>query len=402
MTFKYVALDKNGKKVSGVLSVDTKESLKQQLKTDGNILVEAKEIKKSSNIGVIYKNKKKLKSEDLSNLCRQLAIIVSSGVSIISSLESIISQSNNKELKQELLRLYNGMQMGRSMAEIMLEPESKFPELMGGMVATGESTGKLDSVFKSMAEYYQKDSYIKKKIKSASIYPVFLCILAIAMVLGFMKFILPNIIEIITSSGAELPGITLFVMGIAEVVNKYFILIVIPIVLTVVGARWYINTPNGRVVKDTIKLKIPILNKAIKNIITSRFCQGLNLFIVSGFPLLQGLELMQKSINNALAEKAIQIAIKGIQQGEELVPNIAKANFFDKVFLQLLGVGEKTGAMGHITEQLKEFYESETELSINKAISMIEPVMMLVIGGLVGFLIISVALPMFTIYNSIE
>lgn len=402
MTFKYVALDKNGKKVSGVLSVDTKESLKQQLKTDGNILVEAKEIKKSSNIGVIYKNKKKLKSEDLSNLCRQLAIIVSSGVSIISSLESIISQSNNKELKQELLRLYNGMQMGRSMAEIMLEPESKFPELMGGMVATGESTGKLDSVFKSMAEYYQKDSYIKKKIKSASIYPVFLCILAIAMVLGFMKFILPNIIEIITSSGAELPGITLFVMGIAEVVNKYFILIVISIVLTVVGARWYINTPNGRVVKDTIKLKIPILNKAIKNIITSRFCQGLNLFIVSGFPLLQGLELMQKSINNALAEKAIQIAIKGIQQGEELVPNIAKANFFDKVFLQLLGVGEKTGAMGHITEQLKEFYESETELSINKAISMIEPVMMLVIGGLVGFLIISVALPMFTIYNSIE
>lgn len=397
--FKYKYIDKSGKQSTAYISCEDAFELKNRLKAEGKVLLHYKEMKSKPKQRL--KRKKLIKSDELSNFCRQMAIIVSSGVSMISSLEGLIEQANSKIIKDELTRLYNGMQMGRNISDVMKDENSSFPELLASMVALGENSGTLDSIFRSMADYYMRDNLLKKKVKSAMIYPIILLVMATGIIIGFLKFLLPNLIEIVESTGTELPAITKFVIGLSNAINNNFFLILVIIGLIIFGIKSFINTEKGRLIKDSILLKIPIVKRVIKNIINTRILQGLNMFISSGFPLLKGLELLLNSTNNAVAEISIKQAIKGVQQGESMTENLKKGDFFDKLFIQMLSVGEQTGTLQTITKEMLTHYEEEAEISINKATSLIEPIIMLVIGGLVGFLVLSVALPMFTIYNNL-
>lgn len=397
--FKYKYIDKSGKQSTAYISCEDAFELKNRLKAEGKVLLHYKEVKSKPKQRL--KRKKLIKSDELSNFCRQMAIIVSSGVSMISSLEGLIEQANSKIIKDELTRLYNGMQMGRNISDVMKDENSSFPELLASMVALGENSGTLDSIFRSMADYYMRDNLLKKKVKSAMIYPIILLVMATGIIIGFLKFLLPNLIEIVESTGTELPAITKFVIGLSNAINNNFFLILVIIGLIIFGIKSFINTEKGRLIKDSILLKIPIVKRVIKNIINTRILQGLNMFISSGFPLLKGLELLLNSTNNAVAEISIKQAIKGVQQGESMTENLKKGDFFDKLFIQMLSVGEQTGTLQTITKEMLTHYEKEAEISINKATSLIEPIIMLVIGGLVGFLVLSVALPMFTIYNNL-
>jgi type IV pilus assembly protein PilC len=269
------------------------------------------------------------------------------------------------------------------------------------MVATGEATGTLEDVLKSMSTFYEREHKITQKIRNASTYPIVIGITSFAMLFIFTGFIIPQMMESIVETGAKLPFITKMIMGFGIFIKKFWYLIIPFIIFLIYQLKLYVKMPVGRKQKDKLIRKMPLLGIAINAIVSMRFSRALYLFTSTGYPLLKGLDYIKDSINNAIAEKAIDIAKEGVIKGESLAENLEKIDYFDPIFLQMISIGEQTGQLESISYQMAEFYEHEAEVYLERLVSMIEPIMIIVVGIIAAILVISVFLPMLSIYDAI-
>ena len=398
--YKYSALMLNGKKVKGVISANDFNDARQKLREKKLRVLELKEHTE----GTLFKkreSKKKIKSDTISHFCRQYGIIIASGINSITGLESLAQRSGNKVLSEEINRIVSDLKAGATLADSMLDDKSKFPKLLSAMVATGEATGTLEEVLKSMGSFYEREHRINQKIKNASTYPIIVGIVSFLMLFIFTSFIMPSMMESIIEVGAEMPPISQMIMKIGEFMKNYWYLVLLGIIGLGLFIRKYIKTPIGRYNKDVLVNKIPLLNKGINAIVSMRFSKALYLFVSTGFPLLQGLDYIKESLNNSIAEKAVQKAKEGIIRGETLAENLDEAKYFDPVLIQMLSIGEQTGQLENISNQMSEFYEHEADIYLNRMVSMIEPIMIVLVGIMVAFLVIGVFLPMLSIYDAI-
>ena len=398
--YKYSALMLNGKKVKGVISANDFNDARQKLREKKLRVLELKEHTE----GTLFKkreSKKKIKSDTISHFCRQYGIIIASGINSITGLESLAQRSGNKVLSEEINRIVSDLKAGATLADSMLDDKSKFPKLLSAMVATGEATGTLEEVLKSMGSFYEREHRINQKIKNASTYPIIIGIVSFLMLFIFTSFIMPSMMESIIEVGAEMPPISQMIMKIGEFMKNYWYLVLLGIIGLGLFIRRYIKTPIGRYNKDVLVNKIPLLNKGINAIVSMRFSKALYLFVSTGFPLLQGLDYIKESLNNSIAEKAVQKAKEGIIRGETLAENLDEAKYFDPVLIQMLSIGEQTGQLENISNQMSEFYEHEADIYLNRMVSMIEPIMIVLVGIMVAFLVIGVFLPMLSIYDAI-
>lgn len=398
--YKYSALMLNGKKVKGVISANDFNDARQKLREKKLRVLELKEHTE----GTLFKkreSKKKIKSDTISHFCRQYGIIIASGINSITGLESLAQRSGNKVLSEEINRIVSDLKAGATLADSMLDDKSKFPKLLSAMVATGEATGTLEEVLKSMGSFYEREHRINQKIKNASTYPIIVGIVSFLMLFIFTSFIMPSMMESIIEVGAEMPPISQMIMKIGEFMKNYWYLVLLGIIGLGLFIRRYIKTPIGRYNKDVLVNKIPLLNKGINAIVSMRFSKALYLFVSTGFPLLQGLDYIKESLNNSIAEKAIQKAKEGIIRGETLAENLDEAKYFDPVLIQMLSIGEQTGQLENISNQMSEFYEHEADIYLNRMVSMIEPIMIILVGIMAAFLVIGVFLPMLSIYDAI-
>ena len=398
--YKYSALMLNGKKVKGVISANDFNDARQKLREKKLRVLELKEHTE----GTLFKkreSKKKIKSDTISHFCRQYGIIIASGINSITGLESLAQRSGNKVLSEEINRIVSDLKAGATLADSMLDDKSKFPKLLSAMVATGEATGTLEEVLKSMGSFYEREHRINQKIKNASTYPIIVGIVSFLMLFIFTSFIMPSMMESIIEVGAEMPPISQMIMKIGEFMKNYWYLVLLGIIGLGLFIRRYIKTPIGRHNKDVLVNKIPLLNKGINAIVSMRFSKALYLFVSTGFPLLQGLDYIKESLNNSIAEKAVQKAKEGIIRGETLAENLDEAKYFDPVLIQMLSIGEQTGQLENISNQMSEFYEHEADIYLNRMVSMIEPIMIVLVGIMVAFLVIGVFLPMLSIYDAI-
>ena len=398
--YKYIALMLNGKKVKGVISANDFNDARQKLREKKLRVLELKEHTE----GTLFKkreSKKKIKSDTISHFCRQYGIIIASGINSITGLESLAQRSGNKVLSEEINRIVSDLKAGATLADSMLDDKSKFPKLLSAMVATGEATGTLEEVLKSMGSFYEREHRINQKIKNASTYPIIVGIVSFLMLFIFTSFIMPSMMESIIEVGAEMPPISQMIMKIGEFMKNYWYLVLLGIIGLGLFIRRYIKTPIGRYNKDVLVNKIPLLNKGINAIVSMRFSKALYLFVSTGFPLLQGLDYIKESLNNSIAEKAVQKAKEGIIRGETLAENLDEAKYFDPVLIQMLSIGEQTGQLENISNQMSEFYEHEADIYLNRMVSMIEPIMIVLVGIMVAFLVIGVFLPMLSIYDAI-
>ena len=396
--YKYSALMLNGKKVKGVISANDFNDARQKLREKKLRVLELKEHTE----GTLFKkreSKKKIKSDTISHFCRQYGIIIASGINSI--LESLAQRSGNKVLSEEINRIVSDLKAGATLADSMLDDKSKFPKLLSAMVATGEATGTLEEVLKSMGSFYEREHRINQKIRNASTYPIIIGIVSFLMLFIFTSFIMPNMMESIIEIGAEMPPISKMIMKIGEFMKSYWYLVLLCIIALGLFIRRYIKTPIGRYNKDVLVNKIPLLNKGINAIVSMRFSKALYLFVSTGFPLLQGLDYIKESLNNSIAEKAVQKAKEGIIRGETLAENLDEAKYFDPVLIQMLSIGEQTGQLENISNQMSEFYEHEADIYLNRMVSMIEPIMIILVGIMAAFLVIGVFLPMLSIYDAI-
>lgn len=398
--YKYIALMLNGKKIKGVINANDFNDARQKLREKKLRVLELKEHSE----GTLFKkreSKKKIKSDTISHFCRQYGIIIASGINSITGLESLAQRSGNKVLSEEINRIVGDLKAGATLADSMLDDKSKFPKLLSAMVATGEATGTLEEVLKSMGSFYEREHRINQKIKNASTYPIIVGIVSFLMLFIFTSFIMPSMMESIIEVGAEMPPISQMIMKIGEFMKNYWYLVLLGIIGLGLFIKQYIKTPIGRYNKDVLVNKIPLLNKGINAIVSMRFSKALYLFVSTGFPLLQGLDYIKESLNNSIAEKAVQKAKEGIIRGETLAENLDEAKYFDPVLIQMLSIGEQTGQLENISNQMSEFYEHEADIYLNRMVSMIEPIMIILVGIIAAFLVIGVFLPMLSIYDAI-
>lgn len=398
--YKYIALMLNGKKIKGVINANDFNDARQKLREKKLRVLELKEHTE----GTLFKkreSKKKIKSDTISHFCRQYGIIIASGINSITGLESLAQRSGNKVLSEEINRIVGDLKAGATLADSMLDDKSKFPKLLSAMVATGEATGTLEEVLKSMGSFYEREHRINQKIKNASTYPIIVGIVSFLMLFIFTSFIMPSMMESIIEVGAEMPPISQMIMKIGEFMKNYWYLVLLGIIGLGLFIKQYIKTPIGRYNKDVLVNKIPLLNKGINAIVSMRFSKALYLFVSTGFPLLQGLDYIKESLNNSIAEKVVQKAKEGIIRGETLAENLDEAKYFDPVLIQMLSIGEQTGQLENISNQMSEFYEHEADIYLNRMVSMIEPIMIILVGIMVAFLVIGVFLPMLSIYDAI-
>lgn len=398
--YKYSALMLNGKKIKGVINANDFNDARQKLREKKLRVLELKEHTE----GTLFKkreSKKKIKSDTISHFCRQYGIIIASGINSITGLESLAQRSGNKVLSEEINRIVGDLKAGATLADSMLDDKSKFPKLLSAMVATGEATGTLEEVLKSMGSFYEREHRINQKIKNASTYPIIVGIVSFLMLFIFTSFIMPSMMESIIEVGAEMPPISQMIMKIGEFMKNYWYLVLLGIIGLGLFIKQYIKTPIGRYNKDVLVNKIPLLNKGINAIVSMRFSKALYLFVSTGFPLLQGLDYIKESLNNSIAEKAVQKAKEGIIRGETLAENLDEAKYFDPVLIQMLSIGEQTGQLENISNQMSEFYEHEADIYLNRMVSMIEPIMIILVGIIAAFLVIGVFLPMLSIYDAI-
>ena len=398
--YKYSALMLNGKKIKGVIAANDFNDARKRLREKKVRVLELKE-HTEGNLFAKRDSKKKLKSDTISHFCRQYGIIISSGINSITGLESLAKKSGNKILSQEITRIVNDIKSGATLSDSMLDEKSKFPKLLSAMVATGEATGTLEEVLKSMASFYEREHRITQKIKNASTYPIIVGIVSFIMLFVFTSFIMPNMMESILEVGAQMPPISQMIMNIGMFMKNYWYLVLLVIIGLALFIKQYIKTPVGRHNKDVLINKIPLLNKGINAIVSMRFSKALYLFVSTGFPLLQGLDYIRESLNNSIAEKAVQKAKEGIIRGETLADNLDESKYFDPILIQMLSIGEQTGQLENISNQMSEFYEHEADIYLNRMVSMIEPIMIVLVGIMVAFLVIGVFLPMLSIYDAI-
>lgn len=397
--FTYTAIMLNGSKTKGVIEAENLNQAREKLKAKKLRIIEIKE--KKDNTSLKRKNKKKLKADAISHFCRQFAIIISSGINSLIGLETLAKRTDNKVLAQEIYKIVDGVKKGSTIADVMLEKDSKFPKLLGAMVATGEETGTLEEVLKSMGVFYEREHRINQKIKNASTYPAIVAILSFIMLFVFTSFIIPQMMETILEIGAELPLMTKIILNVGEFMKVWWWLVLIIMALGAYALSKYIKTPIGRHQKDVIINKIPLLGKGINSIVSMRFSRAMYLFISTGYPLLQGLDHIKATLNNSLGEKSVAEAKDGLIRGETLAENLEKDNYFDPVLIQMIAIGEQTGQLEIITNQMAEFYEHESDIYLTRLVAMIEPIMIIIVGIIVAILVMSVFLPMLSIYDAL-
>lgn len=397
--FSYTAIMVNGSKTKGIIEANNLVEARNQLKSKKLRIVDIKE--KNDNTFSTRKKGKKLKPDTISHFCRQFSIIMSSGINSLVGLETLAKRTENKVLANEMNRIVESVKKGSNIADAMLDKKSKFPRLLGAMVATGEETGTLEDVLSSMAVFYEREHKINQKIKNASTYPAIVVGLSFVMLFLFTSFIIPQMMESIMDVGGEVPFITKFVMSVGQFMSKFWWLVLIMIMGVSYVLLQYIKTPLGRIQKDKIINKIPLLGKGINSIVSMRFSRALYLFISTGYPLLQGLDHIKASVNNSIAEKAIMGAKEGIIKGETLAENLEKYHYFDSVLIQMIAIGEQTGQLETISNQMADFYEQESDIYLSRLVAMIEPIMIIGVGIVVGILVISVFLPMMNMYDAL-
>lgn len=343
----------------------------------------------------------KVKADEFTNFLRQFAVMVNAGIPISDCMNSLRSQRFSKPLRVVLRKIYYDIESGILLSEAFAKHPKVFPSFFVSMVAIGEASGSLDKVLLSMADYYENDRKIKKKAKSAMVYPTVLLVLAFAVLIFVMLFILPSFESTINELGGEVPTITRVMMSISHFIqNKIFIIIPV-IVVVFIAIKLFFKTKKGKYIRDYLLFRLPIVGKVQRNLITSRFAKASAILLGSGMNLIDCLENLKKMLGNEVFSRKFNFTIEEVKRGRRLAPSIEATKLFPSILTEMINVGEETGNIEDVLVATSSYFDELVESSISKAIASLEPVMIISIGGIVAIVILSVLVPIISLMGSI-
>lgn len=400
MVFKYRAVSQNGEIIEGFYEAKDESDVLVMLKGNNYLPVSIeKDIGAEAQIDLFAP---KVKKKDLAVFCRQFYTMLDAGLGIVKCLEILEKQTENKTLAKSIASVFEDVQKGFTLSEAMKSHKNVFPQLLIHMVEAGEVSGNLDTIMERMAVHYEKESKLEQKIKSAMIYPIMLAVVSIAVVVFLLVSVLPTFISMFEGSGQALPGPTQILLDISNWLSSYwyiFISMVLGLILAFVVLG---RTPGGRRFLDNLKLKIPVVKDTTVKIITSRFTRTLSTLLASGIPLIQSIEVVSKIVGNKVVYDRLEVATDDIRKGVSLSRAVRNVGVFPPMVDSMINIGEESGALDDILNKTADFYDDEVEASLQKMTTLMEPLMLVFMAVIIGFIVIAIAMPMFEMMNTIQ
>ncbi|WP_333812173.1 type II secretion system F family protein [Timonella senegalensis] len=403
-TFSYEAVDKAGNVVKGKLTGRSESAVAQRLMSSGTQPINITEVKTTGlNADVrIPGITDKVKLKDIAIMLRQMATMIGAGLSLIRALSTLTEQTENPTLRGILNTVRTDVETGLSLSAGLAKHPLVFPPLMINMVKAGETGGFLDQTLLNLAKNFEDEVKLNAKVKSAMTYPVVVLVVAILASVGMLLFIVPVFAGIFDSLGGDLPWATQILVDM----SNFLKVAVWPLlVLVVIAFVWWGRIKNNKSVRekvDPLKLKMPVFGALTQKIAVARFTRNLGAMLRAGVPVLQALEIVGEASGNYVVEKATQDIINNVRRGKGLTAPLAEHPIFPPMVVQMIAIGEDTGAMDVMLEKIAEFYDAEVEATTEQLTSLIEPLMILLIGGIVGGMVIALYMPVFSVFDLVQ
>jgi type IV pilus assembly protein PilC len=345
--------------------------------------------------------KKKVKQRSIAIFTRQLATMIDAGLPLVQSLEILSSQQESKLFKDIIREIREDVEGGSTFAGALMKHPGTFDDLYTNLVVAGEEGGILDNILNRLANYIEKAEALKKKVKSALVYPSTIVGVAIMVVMILMIFVIPVFETMFKSAGQTLPLPTLIVMMISKIVKKYVIVIIPGMILSFFLFRKYYQSENGKALIDRVILKLPVFGPLFQKIAVARFTRTLGTLVSSGVPILDGLTIVSKASGNKTIETAILNARQSIREGETISEPLSRSGHFPTMVTQMISVGESTGALDTMLSKIADFYEDEVDVAVTNLTSLLEPFLMIFLGLVIGGVVIAMYLPIFQMASAV-
>ena len=400
--FRYLVADSAGQTISGTLQAENEAVCRQIISKRGLYCLELKEANLASRSLSFGGGGVKFKIAELNIFCRQFSTMLSSGISIVKCLDILVEQTENPKLKVVIKKVYEEVQKGKSLSSAMKTQNGSFPDVLVSMIESGEISGNLDVVLVKVAAHYEKDLKTSNKVKNAMVYPMVLGILTIGVVMVLLVFVMPTFVNMFKQLGASLPMMTQILLDISNFIISYWYAIILFFLTASVLWSRFLKTEKGRLAWDTKKLHIPIVGKMNVAIGCARFCRTLSTIMQSGIPLLRALEVTGKVLNNKFYEGHLKAIQEEIRKGSPLSLAVKKADIFPSMLFSMINIGEESGTLDSILEKTANFFDEEADNKITKTVSMMEPIMIVIMAVLVGFIVVAIITPVYSMMNKIK
>lgn len=396
--YNYEAKATNGQIIKGQLDATDEAAVVAHLR--GREFYPLSIKRQGLNTDISTANFKKVKIKDISLFARQFAALITSGITIMRGLEIVSKQTENPKLKAILEDVSQDVQKGKSLSSSLGKHE-EFPDMFVSMVEVGEASGTLDNIMERTAVYYEKQYKIQQKVKQATSYPKILVIVAIVAVAFLVIKVVPTFSGLITSSGGTMPLPTKILMGISSFAGSYWYTLIAIVALFIFLYKSYYKSPEGRRNIDRIKITMPVFGKINKKILTSSFASTFGILLTSGVQLMESLTICSQVVGNVIVKEALEDTREQIKKGHSLGDTLEAKDIFPPMLTQMVKIGEESGTLDQVLEKTSDFYDSEVDTATAQLTSMIEPIIIVVLGGVIAFIIISIMLPMFEVYSNI-
>ncbi len=397
--YMYRAIGPDGKEKKGNITATNQEQAASKLKADGLIVMKI-EPQSALNKDITF-GAPRVKARDYAVFCRQFVAILKAGVSVINALQMMSEQTENKALRSATIRLVDNLGKGETLSDAM-KKENVFPSIFVNLVAAGEATGSLETAFERMAIQFEKEAKLKAIIKKATIYPIIVLCVAIGVIVAMMTFVIPNFMAMFDDMDVEMPAITQAVIAMSDFFVAYWWLLLIIAIVAFVAIKLYSQTISGRVLFGTLKLKFPGMGQLQTKTNCATFARTLSTLLRAGVPMLESLEITGNSMDgNILFQRAVYQARDQVGNGVSLSKPIKMSGLFPPMVVHMTSIGEETGELEDMLENIAEYYEEEVAEATEQMMAVIEPLIIVVLAVIVGVIIMAILSPMLTLYDSI-
>jgi type IV pilus assembly protein PilC len=392
-TFAYTFRDASGNVRSGTSEAESAETLRRRLQEQGFTVTEVRQVRAHRPGG----GWGRVKLSDLAIFCRQFSTMQDAGVSIVRSLDVLAQQTQSPKLRRIIMDIQAEVEAGQTLSKAMSKYPNVFSNLFIGLIRAGEVGGVLEESLQRLAAFLEADVALRRKVRAAMTYPTIVVIAALAIVIGLVTFILPRFFDVFRDLNIkEFPVMTQMLMDFSNFLTSRWYVMIAIVVLVVMAFRTFVRTRIGRRLYDRLKLRLPVFGPLNHKIALARFSRTLSTLLSSGVPILQALETVAGTVANEIIAEAVMEARARIREGDRIGPPLEKSGMFPPMVVHMISIGEESGALDQMLSKVADFYESEVESTLQSLTSAIEPVLIVLLGGMVGFIVISLLLPLIT------
>lgn len=401
--YNYTATNFQLKRKSGQITASSSREARRLLREKGLFVLDIKEYKPIERKNINFSlTKPKINVKEITLFSRQFATLIEAGIPISRSLYILTQNTRNKQFAKILNNIRTQIEQGTSLSVALSKYDKIFPPIYIDMVASGEVSGALHEVLDRLASYMENEKSIKSKVKSAFIYPTIVLVVAIAVVFLMLIYVIPKFIPIFEDMGEQLPLPTRMLLNLSEFMQTSWWMLIVGFLVMLIAIGIYRQTPMGRKQTDILKLKIPIIGDVISKSAIARFCRTLETLQRSGVPLIQSLGIVGKTSGNYVIQRAVENSITSLENGEGISAPLAESGAFPVLVTQMISIGEETGELEQILTKIADFYEEEVGIAVATMTSLIEPIITVFLGVLIGFIAVAIIMPMYEMMGNLQ